>query len=87
MWPGIREAQLGAAFRITTLDLSWRAIYADGQPGDGFIPASRQTAPISGATEYKVDDADSHVGATKGKDRGIKAIRDNLAVEFDVPVR
>ena len=75
VYRGYGSLLIGAVGTVTALDLAWRGIYANGGGGDGFINAAGQPAYGDSVTRIVVSDADSHVGAQYGVDRGVEALR------------
>ena len=72
---------------LTAADVSWRLIYSNNAGGDGFINAAGQPAYGPNITQSSVIDADSHLAAQHGLDRGVLAIQRALQSELQIPPR
>lgn len=65
-------------------DLDYNIVTAGGNPQDGIVPSASQNYPSSTATQYPVNGADSHIGATRS-DRTRNVLEQALSQQFLVP--
>lgn len=54
----------GIQVDMLALDGFWNTVVSGGAASDGLVQSSSQNYPYSGATQYQIDGADSHLGST-----------------------